>query len=514
MKNINISNNNKQLVINLISSLVAFSINLIISFFLSPYIVKTLGVEANGFVSLANNFIMYASLVTIALNSMAGRFITIAIHKQNYELANKYYNAVFGGNIIITLMFILPAIFCVYKLESLINIPINLIFDVKILFFLVFFNFFINTAVPAWGTAIFASNRMYLSSLRGMEANFIRIVTIIVLFVVFSPKVYFIGIAIICTTIYNQIFSKIYQKKLIPELEIGRKNFEWSYVNELIKSGIWNTVSQSGQLLLSGLDLLISNIFIGPIEMGVLALAKTLPNILINLSGTFIGVFTPSLTIDYAKGNKEALRLSLKQGMKLTGVLLTIPLSLLIIYGQEFYSLWLPSENSLILQRLTILTCFGLIFTSGTQCLFNVFTVTNKLKINSILILLSGVVSTTIVFILLKNTNMGIYAIAGVSSVISLIRNLAYVIPYSAKYLGFKWNSFFTEVLTSALSVILIVAVGIFLKRYIEISSWISLILICSITSIIGLLINIFIVLNKKERMYLLNILKSKIKIA
>ena len=48
---------NKKLIINLLSSIIAFGINLIIGFYLSPYIVKNLGVEANGFISLANNFI-------------------------------------------------------------------------------------------------------------------------------------------------------------------------------------------------------------------------------------------------------------------------------------------------------------------------------------------------------------------------------------------------------------------------------------------------------------------------
>ena len=124
---------NKQTAINLTSSLIVFGVNLIISFFLSPYVVKTLGVEANGFVSLANTFISYATLITIALNSMAGRFITIAIHKEDYKTANKYFNSVFIGNLIITSILLLPALICIIKLESIINISSNLVLDVKIL---------------------------------------------------------------------------------------------------------------------------------------------------------------------------------------------------------------------------------------------------------------------------------------------------------------------------------------------------------------------------------------------
>lgn len=503
---------NSETAINLIGSLVAFSVNLLISFFLSPYVVKTLGVEANGFVSLANTFISYATLVTIALNSMAGRFITIAIHKEDYELANKYFNSVFIGNLIITIILLLPAIVCVMKLEFIINISSVLIIDVKILFSILFLNFFIMTSMPSWGTATFASNKLYLQSLRGMESNLIRIIIILILFLCFSPHVYYVGIATMISAIYSTYFNRYYQKKLIPELKIKKGYFDFIIIKDLISSGIWNTITNVGQILLSGLDLLITNLFIGPVEMGVLALSKTIPNIIISLAGTLTSTFMPSLTIDYARGEQEGLKNNLKQGMKLTGILLTIPLVILIVYGREFYSLWVPSEDAGLLHILSVLTCCGLIFTSGIQCLYNAFTVANKLKTSSILLLLSGVISTAIVFILLKTTNLGIFAVAGVSSIINLIRNLVYNIPAASKCLNFKWNTFFPEVFSSVFSVIILIIVGSIIKNLIIVDSWITLIIATIFTAIIGLIINIIIILDKDAKIRLFNVLKEKFK--
>lgn len=70
---------NRKTIINLICSISVLITNVIISFFLSPYIVKHIGVEANGFVTLANNFVTYANLIVTALNSMAARFITVIL---------------------------------------------------------------------------------------------------------------------------------------------------------------------------------------------------------------------------------------------------------------------------------------------------------------------------------------------------------------------------------------------------------------------------------------------------
>ncbi|PRR76502.1 lipopolysaccharide biosynthesis protein [Clostridium thermopalmarium] len=503
---------NRQLTINIVSSIVAFATNLLINFFLSPYIVKTLGVEANGYVSLANNFITYATLVTIALNSMAGRFITIKIHQGDLKKANEYYTSVFIGNVILVAILLIPSILCIVYLEKIINIPKYLIIDVKILFALLFINFFINTGLPNWGVATFVTNKIYLQSISSMQSNLLRVAVIVGLFMLFKPSVYFLGISAIATTIFVTLYSLYYKQKLLPELHIRKKYFDINAVLELVLSGIWNTITQVGHILLSGLDLLITNIFIGPFEMGMISLAKTLPNVITSLAGTLTSVFIPSLTIDYAKGDLNAVKAELKKAMKLTGILLTIPLSILIIFGDSFYSLWVPNQDAQVLQILSILTCFGLIFTSGIQVLFNVFTVTNKLKWNSVLLLISGIVSTGIVFLLLKTTNLGVYAVAGTSSFINLIRNMLYTVPFCAKYLKLKWNTFFPEVMYSILSVIVLIFIGSFIDHLFIINSWWTLIIAACITSILGLAINMMIVLNKDERRHFINIFLKKIK--
>ena len=51
-----------QIAINMGFSIVAFILNLAISFFITPYITEQFGAEAYGFVKLANDFIGYASL--------------------------------------------------------------------------------------------------------------------------------------------------------------------------------------------------------------------------------------------------------------------------------------------------------------------------------------------------------------------------------------------------------------------------------------------------------------------
>ena len=86
-------------LLNIVTGLGAVVVGFAVSFFLSPFIVRHLGAEANGFAQLASNFVMYASLLTLAFNSMASRFVTVAYHQGNMDEARRYYSSVFVANL-------------------------------------------------------------------------------------------------------------------------------------------------------------------------------------------------------------------------------------------------------------------------------------------------------------------------------------------------------------------------------------------------------------------------------
>ena len=161
----------RQLGLNVFCGLVVFAVNILTSFFLSPYIVRTLGVAAKGFITLASNFVSYATIVTVALNALSGRFITVKLHQGDYEGANRYYSSVFACNMILLAVLFIPAILCVVFLDRLVNVPENLVFDVKLLFAFVFINFYIGTGVPKWQVACFATNKLHLKYIRDMESK-------------------------------------------------------------------------------------------------------------------------------------------------------------------------------------------------------------------------------------------------------------------------------------------------------------------------------------------------------
>lgn len=466
---------NKALIINLLATILSFTVNLGINLLLTPYLTKTLGVEAYGFISLGTNLINYISLITIALNSMASRFITIEIHKENWILANQYFNSVLIGNVVAAIGLSLPVTLIIINIEKVINIPLHLIGDVKLLFMFLFINYLISIIFSTFGVATFATNKLYLKSLREIEGLILKSLILLLLIILVKPSVSIIGISGLAMISYTSLFNFYYTKKLLPAIQIKKLYFKIKLVIELFLSGIWNTVVQIGQIFLQGMDLIIANLFLNATSMGIIAISKTVPMAIISLVGVISNVFLPSLTEFYAKEDQENLLKTISRSMNLLGLVTNISVAALVIFGKDFFALWVPTEDPLTLQMLSIITIIYIVIGGPVNIVYGIFTVTNKLKVNALVVLVTGFFNVGIVFLLLKMTNGGMYVIVGVSTFIGMFRDLVFAIPYSAYCINIKKWFFYQKVLKSIVSFILTISVGSFLHRYLIINGWGSL---------------------------------------
>lgn len=506
---------NRRTIVNVFCSMAVLVTNLVISFFLSPYIVKNIGVEANGFVTLANNFVTYANLIVGALNSMAARFITIAHVKKDYKKANLYYNSVFWGNLIIVAVLLLPATYLIVQLQNIVNVPSDIVWDVKLLFSFVFLNFFVITGAPNWDCGVYITNRLDRQYIPSMATSVFRCVFLFLILTIFTPHVWYIGFVSTIVMLINLAVNGYNTHKLTPELKIslgaGKRICSWDIIRELVGSGVWNSISNVGNMLLSGLDLLICNMALGATAMGVLSLSKTLPNYIQQFSASIRNAFAPELTINYATGNKQAVLRDINRAMKMTSVILTIPIAGIVVLGDRFFALWVPSQDARLLQTLSVLAILGYMFTSGTQILYNVFTTVNRVKVNAIAMLISGVISTSITLFFIYFTDWDIYAVAGVSTIVNLVRNMTFTLPATAKYLGFKWYQFYPQVGTTVISSLIIIVLGECVKPFLPSGSWVAFFAAAIVVGGIGLLVNYRLILNKEERMLLIGKVKKKL---
>lgn len=499
------------MTINLVANIVSFAINVLINFFLSPYIVRTLGREAYGFIPLMNNLLSTSQIVTIAINSMGARFITIKYHQKDYEGANKYFTSLFYANGFIGAIILLIAAVFLAFIEKTLDVPKNLVFDVVTSFSILSLAFVLGLVFNVFSTATYVKNRLDMSAKRDIIYQLLRGLIILGLFMLFKPTIIYVAVATMVVTLYTIITNIRYTKILLPQFKLRKKDLSFSALKELISSGVWNSIGRMSYTLMNDLDLLISNLFISASAMGILSISKTIPASINSLVSAVVAVFLPTITIQYAKKDIDTLIKEMMKAISIIGIVISPILAFLIGYGEDFYALWQPTENASQLQLLSVFAIMPLYFTLGMKSVGNVFSVTNKLKWHTIVTFLCGLVNIIIVLILLNTTNLGIIAIAMVSSLCQMVKDLTFIPIYASKCLKVKCWIFYKQIIIEFLLVLLSVLISITFNHYFSADSWSKLILYGIISTCIIFSLNGLILFGKKNTLQMLAKLKGKV---
>jgi len=507
-----VSTSAKRVAWNMIFSVAAFVLNLGINFFVTPYITGEFGAEAYGFVRLANDFANYASIFSIALNSMASRFIMLETTRGNIEEANRYYSSVTLANVILAVVLLIPSGICVFLADSLLEIPQALVLEVQITFAITFGNFLLKLMFSTFGNCFYMSNRLDIGSVGTMISNIVKAVSIIALFVVFVPRISYVAIGTLFSSTVLVLYNVIFTRKLTPGMKFSLKRFEKKKIIQVLSSGVWNSITRLSQIFTSSLDLLITNLLIGPVQMGYLSVAKTIPNMLIGFNASVANAFSSNLMILYAKNDMKGLQENAKSAMKVMCLFVSLPNAVLISMGADFFELWVPGQPTMMINILSILTIINSCITGPMQPLYQIFTITNKIRQSSIVMIIYGLVSLIGTFVCLKTTNLGVYAVVLVSLLGSLIVALGYHLPYAAKYIGLPWNTFFPEIVKSIFSLFVASAVGFAMNALLDFNAWGIWIFGAVTTTVLGFVLNFCWMLNREEKRKLLFLIKSKLK--
>lgn len=506
---------NKQLLQNMIAQLGVFCVIFIINFFLTPYIVKHLGVEAYGFIGLSNSILGYLQIATVALNSMAGRFITIAYHRGDTTKANMYFSSVFYANVFISSFILFVSGVGIIFLEHLIEIPSNLICDVKLLFALLSFNSILSFVTNVYIVSPFIKNRIDITAIQNLISNFIRLVILILLFAIFPAHLWYIGISAILCSVYLVVANYCIKNKFTPDLGVSPRFFDYRSILEITKSGVWNLLGKLGELLQRGFDLLFANWFINATAMGILSVTTQLPFLILQVFQLMSNSFAPVMTKDFAEGNFDAIKNELHKSIRIMSIITIIPISILYIYGDVFYALWVPGQDSHLLQNLTIVGTFALLVTTPLEGFWNVFTVTNKIKGSSIFMLINSIAVFFTVFVSLlatDSTETKMFIIAGTRSVWGVLRGLLFLPLYASHCLGLK-KGYFYPMLIKPIAGLTITILLLYLLRLVFIpNTWLTLVVAGFVVCVLSAIVGSFMILRKTDLLYLKNQIYDKIK--
>ena len=193
-------NKGKRLIVTLMSSGMATAMSFVVSFFLTPFITNMLGTEAYGFVTLSKNFVSYAVIISTALDSYATRYIAMEHHKRDFDKANSYVSSAFYGDTVIASIILAVGVIFVLFMERFLNVSPELLVSVKLLFLLVFVNFFFTTIKTVFNSTAYIKNRLDITGFVRVIGYVVEIILYLVIFKLFPPQVWYVGIVMLVVT--------------------------------------------------------------------------------------------------------------------------------------------------------------------------------------------------------------------------------------------------------------------------------------------------------------------------
>jgi len=507
----------KQLFINLGASVVVFLVQFFISFWLSPFVVERLGEEAYGFITLANNFTQYATLIAVSINSMANRYISLAYNSGDKEKANQYYASVFWMNMILSAVVFVVAAVLVWQIENLINVNAALLKDVKLTFALSFLNLIISFLSTCFTASTFVTNRMDLHAYTQIASNVTRMFVILGTFLLLTPKIYFVTLASVISGVLAFFCYVVYRRKLLPDFHLSRRFFSIKKIWELATSGVWLLISDISSMFLNGMDLLVANLFVSQSAMGRLSISKTIPTAVGGLLGFLSNTFAALFTEILAKKDMDGLLKEVKFTLKVLGVALTVPFAGVIVFGMDFFTLWLPDNvyNSAAIQQvyiLMLLTLTNVIINAYMYSIHSLLIAFDKVRVYSIMVFICSIISISLTLLLTTQTDLGIYAIAGTSTMVLGLMNLVVVPMYAERVLNVRRFTLLTAILKNHGTLIVTAALFFAVRILVPIGSWKAFFAVCGLCAVAGYIVDFAILLNREEKSRVIQKVKGKLK--
>ncbi len=504
-------NNNKyfKLFATIFITGIAFCLNYIINLVLTPFITENVSTEAYGFVSLAKNFAQYATIITIALNSFATRYIALDYHRNNKKSANVYFSSVFYGDMAIgSLIFVFAILFTLF-IDKFLNVPFNIINDVKLLFIFTFLNFWITTVFTAFAAASVIENKLDIAGAFRGVSYIAEALGLYILFSLFKPHVFYVGIGLLFAALVIAFSNLWLCKKYTPDLIIKSADFSFDAIKTLVLKGIWNSVNSIGNMLNSGLDLIVCNLLLSPLAMGQIAIAKTIDTVISGLYHMVAQAFQPMFLKSYAQDKNKLIK-DLKFSMKISGFISGFFLAAFIALGILYFKLWIPSQDINMIYKLTVITVIVGIVSGPMTPLYYIYTLTAKNTIPCFITIIGGIANVLGMYFLIKYTDLGVYAVVLTTTVVMGIINLVTNPLYMCRCLEVSYFTFYPVLLRHIFACGAMTIVFVLLSKFVTNVSWLAFIIAGITDAFIGLIIYCVIMMNKEEKMMLKKFVISK----
>lgn len=319
---------------------------MVINLFAVRIVLKALGTEDYGIYNVIAGVITMLSCVTNVLMTATQRYYSYSIGEGCLDRLNKIYST--SVKICIYLAFLIILLgetIGLWFVNNHLIIPEERLQAANWLYQTTIISFVFNFLQIPFGSAIIAHEKMgYFAAISTLE-TILKLCAAIFLLVVSMDKLIIYGLSLSVISLISLIIYAVIAKKKFKECYYTKFN-DKSFFKELLSFTGWNFLGSLAGVGMHYVNMILVNIFFGPIINAAQAIAFQISSALNSFSGSFIMALRPPMIKLYADNRYSELNRLFSVSNIVVYYLMLILCVPLFLEIETILSIWLNVNNS------------------------------------------------------------------------------------------------------------------------------------------------------------------------
>lgn len=424
---------NKRLAINVVMNWAATAVNMVVPFFLTPFVVRHLGTVGYGVWIIAVSTVSYLNLLDMGMRSAVIRYVSKAQAKGELGEATTAIHAALWFRVLIASAVAVISFVLAAAVPHMFKIPPDLTRAAQVTVLLCALGVGVTLVGGVFGAVLAAINRFDLLSSITMAQTLVRACG--VLLILLSGRG-LISLAWWELTVLSlvAIATVLCAIKVFPHsrVRLGRPDMKvlrmiWSY-------SFTTFVFMIAVQIIGNTDNLVVGAFLSVSVVTFYAIGGSLINYSYSVSGALSTTFTPLASGLEASGRFDDLRKMLIRGTQAT-LALALPISAgLFFRGGTFIRLWMGPEYEVVSEMVVRILLISMFLGVANATAGSIMMAIEKHKPMAWFAVLEAAVNLGLSIVLVKT--IGLYGVAWGTSISMLLTHLAFWPWYIKKILN------------------------------------------------------------------------------
>lgn len=329
---------------NLFANWISFGANLVVMFFLSPFVIHTLGKVEYGIWSLLTVVAGYMGICDLGVRASTGRHIILYLGREDHERLGEVVRTSLSFFTVLGVFLLVVGCVVGWEFPSIFQSTPKVYHRIiMILMPTLALNLWLTTLSAIFSSVLTAHDRFEVA--RAADISILAIRTAgTVLVLKWGHGIIGLTVVIVICGILSLGVNWILAYRIYPVLKVWPLSIIRTRLRELLGYGIWAAIATNAYWIMGQLDLVMVGILIGISDVTVYSVGA----MLIYYSGTIVGMipmtYWPPLQRAAAREDMDAVCLYYIQQLRV-GLAVGVPMYLgYVVFGKLFIALWMGHE--------------------------------------------------------------------------------------------------------------------------------------------------------------------------